>query len=137
MNSSSFSGNFHHIDPTVFDDIRKQMPDSPGIVERIIGSFLRLSPAMLEKLRTALRAGDTEAVRKAAHTMKSSNAQIGASRMAAICKKLELLQSVDEVPDLGVFLQDMEREYRGVEIELGEILAQLHGMERSRLVEKK
>jgi|APLow6443716910_1056828.scaffolds.fasta_scaffold178128_2 two-component system, sensor histidine kinase and response regulator len=128
MHSSLFSGNFRHIDPAVFDDIRKQMPGSPGIISRIIGSFLRLSPVMLEKLRTALLAGDTEAVRKAAHTMKSSNAQIGASHMAAICKKLELLESMDQVPDIGVFLQDMDREYQGVENELGEILVQSQGM---------
>jgi hypothetical protein len=35
---------------------------------------------------------------------------------------------MDQVPDIGVFLQDMDREYQGVENELGEILVQSQGM---------
>lgn len=122
MDSNLHSKDSCHIDLTVLDDMRQQMPGRPDIVSRIISSFLRSSPALLDTLRTAIRAGDMEAMRKAAHTMKSSNAQIGAHRLAAICQRLE-----GQVPDPEATLQELEQEYHAVENDLGLLLARSNG----------
>ncbi len=114
---------FCHIDPTVIDDLRQQMPGYPEIVNRVISSFLRSSPDLLNKLREALLAGDMEGVRRKAHSMKSSNAQIGAMHMAAICAKLEVLDSLEHIGDITKFLHDLDKEYQEVEGELGQLLA--------------
>ncbi len=124
MKSSLVNDGFCHIDPAVFDDMRRQMPDRPEIISRIIGSFLRSSPVLLDKLRAALLAGDLDAVCKAAHTMKSSNAQIGANPMADICRRLENLETPGQLSDIAAILQELEKEYAGVENELKCLLAQ-------------
>ncbi|MDX9841144.1 MAG: Hpt domain-containing protein, partial [Desulfobulbus sp.] len=86
-----------HLDSTVLDNLRRQMPGQPDILVRIIHSFLRASPDLLAALQAAIRARDPEAVRQAAHAMKSSNGQIGANQLAAMCYELELLGSLGQL----------------------------------------
>lgn len=116
-----------HVDPSVLDRIGEQMQANPDIVPRIIGSFLRFTPVTLNELRIALLANDPEAIRKAAHTMKSSNAQVGANQLAAMCHQLEILGSKGQVPDSAGRLHELEKEYQAVEKELGQMLARLSG----------
>jgi HPt (histidine-containing phosphotransfer) domain-containing protein len=114
-----------HLDPTVLDDLSRQMPGRPDILVRIIHSFLRASPDLLAALQAAVRARDPEAVCQAAHAMKSSNGQIGAKQLAAMCYELELLGSLGQLLDADQLLADLEREYQCVEEELGVMLAQI------------
>lgn len=122
MNSYLPSKDSCHIDLTVLDNMRQQMPGRPDIVSRIISSFLRSSPALLDTLRAAILEGDMDAMHKAAHAMKSSNAQIGAHRLAAICQRLEA-----QIPDAEAVLQELEQEYLEVENNLGLLLARSNG----------
>lgn len=114
-----------HLDSTVLDNLRRQMPGQPDILVRIIRSFLRASPDLLAALQAAIRARDPEAVRQAAHAMKSSNGQIGAKQLAAMCYELELLGSLGHLLDADQLLAELEREYLCVEEELGVMLAQI------------
>jgi len=114
-----------HLDSTVLDNLRRQMPGQPDILVRIIHSFLRASPDLLAALQAAIRARDPEAVRQAAHAMKSSNGQIGAKQLAAMCYELELLGSLGQLLDADQLLAELEREYLCVEEELGVMLAQI------------
>jgi len=114
-----------HLDPSVLDDLRRQMPGRPDILIRIIHSFLRASPDLLAALQAAIHSRDPEAVRQAAHAMKSSNAQIGAKGLAAMCYELELLGSLGQLLDADQLLAELEVEYQCVEEELGVMLARL------------
>jgi HPt (histidine-containing phosphotransfer) domain-containing protein len=114
-----------HLDPSVFDDLRRQMPGRPDILIRIIHSFLRTSPDLLAALQAAIRSSNPEAVRQTAHAMKSSNAQIGAKQLAAMCYELELLGSMGQLLDVDQLLAELEQEYQWVEEELGVLLARL------------
>jgi two-component system, sensor histidine kinase and response regulator len=114
-----------HLDTSVLDDLRRQMPGRPDILIRIIHSFLRTSPDLLAALQAAIRARDPEAVRQTAHAMKSSNGQIGAKQLAAMCYELELLGSLGQLLDADQLLAELEQEYQCVEEELGVMLARL------------
>jgi two-component system, sensor histidine kinase and response regulator len=114
---------FRHLDLEVLKTIRHQMPGRPEIIGRIIESFLRSSPKLLQNLRMALDANDHEALRKAAHAMKSSNAQIGAVGLVACCQKLENLSIDQDNTEAEDLVSQLEREYALVEQELGLLLA--------------
>lgn len=114
-----------HLDSTVLGDLSRQMPGRPDILIRIIHSFLRSSPGLLTALQSAVRAHDPEAVCQAAHAMKSSNGQIGAKQLVAMCYELELLGSMGQLLDADQLLVELEREYRWVEEELGVMLVRL------------
>lgn len=118
-----------HLDPTMLENLRRQMPGQPDILTRIIHSFFRVSPELLASLCAAIRASDPEAICRAAHTMKSSNGQIGANKLAAMCHELEILGSLGHLPDAEQVLAQLEQEYQGVVRELEMLLARYQQIE--------
>jgi len=124
VNSASDKAPFSHLDHSVLETLQNQLPGRPDIIFRFLTSFLRHSPGMLDKVRSAIQLGDPEALYRAAHTMKSSTGQIGARKLTAMCQELELLGNIGELLDADQLLVDLEEEYRGVEAELKLLLDQ-------------
>jgi signal transduction histidine kinase/DNA-binding response OmpR family regulator/HPt (histidine-containing phosphotransfer) domain-containing protein len=56
---------------------------------RLDDTFLRTSAPLVDALRQALAQGDGAALRQAAHSLKSSSAQVGARAFSALCAELE------------------------------------------------
>ncbi|WP_291994557.1 response regulator [Candidatus Accumulibacter sp. ACC003] len=80
------------INPRALEAIR-QLPGANGalLVEKIIAAYLADAPARFAQLQAAAEAGDAAALRRAAHALKSSSANVGAEKLAALCKELEML----------------------------------------------
>ena len=78
---------------------------------------------------SAVEAGQpfSEAVREAAHAMKSSNAQVGAHRLAGLCHQLELLGAMGQLPDRETLLTELQEEYQGVMHEMELLRARIPG----------
>jgi HPt (histidine-containing phosphotransfer) domain-containing protein len=62
-----------------------------AFVEELVGDFVEDAPAQLASLRTAIDVGDASEARRAAHTLKSNGATLGALRFSGLCRDLELL----------------------------------------------
>ena len=62
---------------------------SPDLLDQVIRIYLDTTPELLDTLRSGLAAAHTEAVRTAAHTLKSSSANLGATGLSELCKRLE------------------------------------------------
>jgi CheY-like chemotaxis protein len=63
--------------------------DYADIVDQLLDLFLTSTPPLLEELRAALDAGDDDELRRAAHKLKGSCQNIGATFMATLCRTLE------------------------------------------------
>jgi two-component system sensor histidine kinase/response regulator len=63
--------------------------DSGNMVEELTQIFSSTTPPLLDQLKSALSSHDREAVRRLAHRLKGSAANVGAKRMAAHCSVLE------------------------------------------------
>ncbi|MBW1645876.1 MAG: response regulator [Deltaproteobacteria bacterium] len=110
------------LDQGAIDGIRQlQRPGSPDILEKIITIFLTNTPKLLEKIRQGVAAGDGEAVQQAAHPLKSSSASLGAMRMAAICRELEVRGRERRLEDSEPLLASLEEEFVLVSRELEEL----------------
>jgi len=78
------------LDERALDQIRAlQRPGAPDLLGKIIGLYLESSPGLLRQIRDAVAGEDGDALRQAAHSLKSSSANLGAKRLAAVCKELE------------------------------------------------
>jgi two-component system, sensor histidine kinase and response regulator len=75
----------------LIDDARMRTfrDDYPDIVDQLLDLFLTSTPPLLDELRTALDAGDDDALRRAAHKLKGSCQNIGATFMATLCRSIE------------------------------------------------
>jgi HPt (histidine-containing phosphotransfer) domain-containing protein len=60
-----------------------------GLLQQVVQVYLESVPPLIAELRRAGAAGDAAAVRDAAHSLKSSSANLGAARLAEMCRAVE------------------------------------------------
>jgi two-component system sensor histidine kinase/response regulator len=63
--------------------------DYADVAGRLVDLFVRSTPPLLTELRTAVERDDARGIRRAAHTLKGSCQNVGASFMADLCRALE------------------------------------------------
>ena len=107
------------IDPATFAEL--QSAAGADFVKELIDTFLEEAPPMLEELRETLAAGNAEAFRRAAHTLKSNGNTFGALTLGGLARELELggLEAARHAdPDA---LEALAREYARVAEALTEL----------------
>ena len=77
------------LDGVVFGRLVALEAEAPGFLAELITEFESGIARRLSSLRDAVRAGDTEAIVFAAHSIRGSCGTIGAMRMAALANHLE------------------------------------------------
>ena len=65
--------------------------ENPSLFHRVIQLYLEETPKILQALREAAERSDGAVLRRSAHHLKSSSANLGAIRLAALCRQLENL----------------------------------------------
>ena len=79
------------IDPTPLDAIRDlEKAGNDGLLGTIVNLFLTQSTELCETIRNAASAGDAVSLREAAHSLKSSSANVGAMQVSALSYDLEV-----------------------------------------------
>ena len=74
------------IDQEVLEELRAVLGSE---VDRLIAVFLDTTPPLIAKLEAAALAPDFDALREAAHSLKSSSANLGAMSLSAAAKLVE------------------------------------------------
>ena len=64
-------------------------PGGPDLLKRIVALYLTNSRALIDSLRAAIISSDAAAVLQAAHSLKSSSANVGATDLTKLCAALE------------------------------------------------
>ncbi|HZU61729.1 MAG TPA: response regulator, partial [Solirubrobacteraceae bacterium] len=77
----------------------------------VVDVFMADAPALISSLRTSLERGDTEELRRAAHTLKSNGATLGAVAFAKLCHTLEQAAKEGRLDGLSQLVDQIGREY--------------------------
>jgi len=85
-----------------------------GFFSRVLQSYMDETPRLLAELDRALRDNNAEAAKAAAHTLKSSSAQVGAERLSGLCEVMGNRLHRRECTSPGQLLERMEAEYEAV-----------------------
>ena len=88
----------------------------------MLQAYLDDTPTHLQTLKSAIDSASTVQMRKAAHSLKSSSANVGADALAQRCKEMEQLGRNDTTAGAAVLLDEMERSFQAVRQALGAIL---------------
>ncbi|MGC2061853.1 MAG: response regulator [Thermodesulfovibrionales bacterium] len=117
------------IDRKVWDNIGTiQKEGAPDILGQIISLYLDHSPEQLRELHEAISSGDILAVQRAAHNLKSSSANLGATMLSLLFKELESLARMKSIDKVGELVSKIETEYGAVETALRTELERLHNV---------
>jgi two-component system sensor histidine kinase/response regulator len=92
------------------------------LLQRVLHAFIHDTPQRLALLRDAIAAGNAVSLRKAAHSLKSASANVGADRLAQLSKDMEQLGRNDTT-GAAALLPTMEREFAAVRDTLSSMFA--------------
>jgi CheY-like chemotaxis protein/HPt (histidine-containing phosphotransfer) domain-containing protein len=95
----------------------------PAIVVELIEMFLTDTPQLMADLHQALAHRSVDELQRAAHTLKSSSASLGAQQLAACCGALERLARERQLDEAAAHLDQIEAAYAQVEQILRELRA--------------
>ena len=99
----------------------------------LIQSFLHEMPKALSELSRGARDLDSELVRRAAHTIKSSARDFGAVQLASVSSELEELGRSGNLDGSHRFVERAKREYEKAESRLTEMLQDQNNSENGEL----
>ncbi|HEY7545557.1 MAG TPA: response regulator, partial [Blastocatellia bacterium] len=100
------------IDRATLETLRGlQGEGEPDLVAELIGIFLQDTPLRLAAISEAIRSADASELTSAAHALKGSSANLGATGMSALCLKLESLGRAGTVEGAGSLLARLEEEF--------------------------
>jgi two-component system, sensor histidine kinase and response regulator len=98
---------------------------SENILKKVISLYLYTSPVLMKKVHDAVEGTDCDALRQAAHTLKSSSAHLGALAFSGMCKDLEMMGHDRTLEGARDHLSALEHEYERVRDALEEHCASL------------
>ena len=81
----------------------------------VIAAFLADAPELVATLRRSLEGESTEELRRAAHTLKSNGATLGAEEFAELCRTLEQRAKSGELDGASELVDRIEQEYAPLE----------------------
>jgi CheY-like chemotaxis protein len=78
------------LDLEYLNRIGAQLGGDAGFQQEILEVFLKSLDSRVGEIDLALASGSQEALKKAAHALRSASQTVGASRIAAICERFEM-----------------------------------------------
>jgi CheY-like chemotaxis protein/HPt (histidine-containing phosphotransfer) domain-containing protein len=83
-------------------------PGRPDIFAKAVHLYFDHAPTLVTTLRQAVESGDTAGVEHAAHSLKSSSANVGALQLAQLCKALEDLGRTHALEQAATLLDQLD-----------------------------
>ena len=83
-----------------------------GLIAKLVDTFARTTPPLLDELRSAAERGEDTTVRQLAHKLRGSSDTVGAQRLAELARQLELGEGADST------VAELQRVYEGTMEEL-------------------
>jgi CheY-like chemotaxis protein len=111
------------IDAAALEAIRSLDPNgNNGLLLQAIKLYLTSAATLLQSLEQALAKGEINAIRSAAHTLKSSSKQMGAFRLAELCNQIENAARNEQYDNSGQALALIKDEFARVKTGLAHYL---------------
>jgi len=78
------------IDETVIATLKESLGDDGAVIQQLIDMYISDSPPLVADAAAALGRGDMAMLARAAHSLKSTSASMGATTVSAVARELEL-----------------------------------------------
>ena len=77
------------IDQPTLAGLLDSLGGDAAFLKELVDAYLDSTPGLFAAMRQAAAAGDAAGLQRAAHTLKTGSASMGALALAALCKNLE------------------------------------------------
>jgi CheY-like chemotaxis protein/HPt (histidine-containing phosphotransfer) domain-containing protein len=110
-----------HVDPRVIERMLEDAGGGPELMKRMIRAYLKDAPRRLAAISDGMARADSAAVARAAHALKSANANLGATSLSQMCIRLERHCRAGYTSGAEGLVEQIEEEYRHVAADLAEL----------------
>ena len=111
------------IDPQAIDNLRALNPgDNDEFLREIVGIFLEDTPQRIAELDQSLRAGDVPKFTRAAHSIKGSSANLGATPLRIVAESLEHESRTNGLGQVTAHVEAVKAEFARAKTELDKLL---------------
>lgn len=111
------------LDPAVIESLRQLTPPGePDVLKEVLQLFLDDVPGRISRLRAAWQAGDPAEVQRAAHSLKGSSGNIGATSLLEVCRQLDDQGRAGDLTQMPVLVTALESEYAKVAAEIRQLI---------------
>jgi HPt (histidine-containing phosphotransfer) domain-containing protein len=108
------------IDAITFNELKSAMGED--FIPELISTYLEETAGLLQTLREALAANRPEDFRRAAHSIKSSSASLGALDFSTQAKELEFIGKAGDLSQAGEPLSRLDAGFPAVQSALQALL---------------
>lgn len=110
------------ISPEAIDNLRSLNPDdNDEFLREIIGIFLEDAPLRLNELSSALASSDLRSFVRAAHSIKGSSANVGATVLCAAAGRLEHKANAEGMSDVAALIEEVHQRFIEAKLALEQI----------------
>ena len=110
------------LDPDAIENLRALSPDTDGaFLRELIEIYLQDTPARFAELDATFASGDAPGLMRAAHTIKGSSGNFGASRLAKLAQEIETHAKAANLPAAAAVVPEFKAEYAKVAAALTQI----------------
>jgi signal transduction histidine kinase/CheY-like chemotaxis protein/HPt (histidine-containing phosphotransfer) domain-containing protein len=117
-------------DLAVLDALAAGHSSGEALLRRLLELFRGEGRKQLDSLQEAWHSGDRETATRAAHTLKSSSASLGALRLSEHCRQIELALRADAPATIDTWIEEARRTFEAALAAMDQALAgpeQPHG----------
>ena len=102
------------LDPVAITELLEAVGGDLEFMADLIATYVGDSPALIAGMRGGLSSGDATGVRRAAHTLKSTSATFGATRLVAMSREIEAAAAAENLAGLEPQIEAAAAEYEVV-----------------------
>jgi CheY-like chemotaxis protein/HPt (histidine-containing phosphotransfer) domain-containing protein len=113
------------IDQAAFDELVASTGNDAAFIRELIDTYLTDAPELMAQMRSALAVSDAETFRRAAHSLKSNSASLGAMALSEQAKELEMMGKAGALEGAADKIAAADSEYARVKAALELKLADL------------
>ncbi|HUR56549.1 MAG TPA: Hpt domain-containing protein [Opitutaceae bacterium] len=111
------------IDPQAIANLRSLNPgDNDEFLREIAAIFLEDTPMRIAELDQSLAAGDVSKFTRAAHSIKGSSANLGATALRVAAEKLEQQSRTKGLADVSALVASIKAEFARAQVELSALV---------------
>ncbi len=118
LHCEEFLDRFSHLDHLNYrtlESLRSMVREGqPSLLEKVIRVYMESSPKLMETIRRSITLGDAAAMQGAAHSLKSTSGNLGATMLVELCRELEAMGRAGTTDNAILLLPLLEEEYKRV-----------------------
>ena len=106
------------IDLEAIENLKSLSPEDDSFLKEIVGVFLEDTPQRIQELKQSHAAGDVASFSRAAHSIKGSSSNLGASRLRSAAEWLEHGSKKEPLANLEAGIPALEAAFAAAKAEL-------------------